>query len=153
MSPAHLPRLAWTCLKSWDCSSRTLLPRFCLAPLPNAFTPGLLLVSEPSNPGWPTERGAPNIFWRFEIQVFCTFALILFLKGYFDKPLPPKARPGPPATFHKRIFPHLLSRPISFLDSPFSDLSKPLLSPKPGTRPSKITRSRHLAFPGLPGPF
>ena len=52
------------------------------------------------------------------------------LTGYFDEPLPPKGRPRPPATFHRRIFPHLPSRPISFLDSPFWDVSKPSPSPK-----------------------
>ena len=54
-------------------------------------------------------------------------ALGSFLKGYFDKPLPPEERPGPPATFRRRIFLHLPSGAIFFLDLHFWDVSKPFL--------------------------
>ena len=92
-------------------------------------------------PNWGgLPNGGPNICRRSEIPVFGIFACILICEGYFNKPLPPKGPPRPPATFTGGFFPHLPFRPISFLDSPSWDVSKPFpLAQIHETCPSTVT--------------
>ena len=72
--------------------------------------------------------------------------------GYFDKPIPPTGRPIPPATFTREF--SLVFRLDAFPSKIHLFGTSPNPPPRPNarTRPSQITRSRHLAFPRLPGP-
>ena len=77
----------------------------------------------PNQGGLPKE-GSEYILGAEKSDVLYVYLDAIF-EGHFDKPLPPKERSGPPATFRRSVFIHLPTRAISFLDSPFWDISKP----------------------------